>query len=136
MRASPWPAPTPGGLGAIEVPAAGGHEERSKIVAAETAAIGTIGGESMALDHRALRREHGDQRPGPAAGPAAAGDDMAVGIEAHTFDPALRSAVVRAESVQHLAMADAAVGGDGIGAQLPSLVDARLAVSDVERRFV
>src|SRR5262249_50564852 len=136
MRASPWPAPTSGGLGTIEMPAAGGHVEGSKIVAAETAAIGTIGGEGRALDHRAARREHIDQRPGSATGPAAAGDDVAVGVDAHALDPAVRSAVVRAEAVQHLAMADAAVGGDGIGAQLPSLVDARLAVGDVERRFV
>src|SRR5262245_41596438 len=127
MRASPWPAPTSGGLGTIEMPAAGGHVERSKIAVAETAAIGPIGGEGMALDHRTARRKHIDQRPGSAAHPAAAGDDVAVGIEAHAFDPALRPAVVHTEAVQHLAVADAAVGSDGIGAQLPSLVDARLA---------
>src|SRR5262245_66108185 len=116
MRASPWPAPTSSGLGAVEVPAAGGHIERSKIAAAETAAIGAIGGEGMALDHRAVWREHVDQRPRSATGPPAAGDDMAVGVEAHALDPALRSAVVRTEAVQHLALADAAVRGEGIGA--------------------
>src|SRR5262245_66396328 len=93
MRASPCPAPTSGGLGAVEVPAAGGHVERSKIAAAETAAIGTIGGEGMALDHRAVRRKHVDQRPRSAPLPAAAGDDVAGGVEAHALDPALRPAL-------------------------------------------
>src|SRR5262245_42372911 len=126
MRASPCPAPTSGGLGAVEVPAAGGHVQRSKIGAAETAAIGAVGGERMALDHRAARREQVDQRPGSAAGPAAAGDDVAVAIEAHALDAALRSAVIRTECVKHVAMAGAAVRGNGIGAQLPPVVDAWL----------
>src|SRR5206468_2721714 len=82
----------------IKMPAARRDVKR---IAGKAAFTGQVGGKRVARDHRALWRKDVDQRTGSAALPAADRDDVAVGVEAHSFDAAVRPAMVLAERVQH-----------------------------------
>src|SRR5262249_50695894 len=131
-----FPSTTAAGVRTIELASGRRDIERIEIGAAETAFVRQISRERMALEHSTAWREDVRQRARSAALPAADRDDVAVGIEAHALDAAVRTAMVRGERVQHDRVIERAVGADGIGAQLAALALARLAVGDVQRPLV
>src|SRR6266545_6830192 len=129
--AATTPGPRP-----IEVSATGGDVERIEVPAAEAAFVRKIGRDRVGFEHCARGREHVDQRAWAAALPSADGDDVAVGIETHALDAAVVAAMIGAEAVQHDRVIDGAVVADRIGAQLPFVTLARLAIRHVQGLLV
>src|SRR5262249_56555807 len=127
-----------GGLrpGLVSVTARRGDVKAVEVAAAEAAAVRRVGRQRVGLDHGTARREHVDERAGPAALPTGTGDDVALGVEAHAFDPAVGSANVTAERMHHGAGPEAAVVANRIGTQLAPVLGARLAVGHIERLLV
>ena len=90
----------------------------------------------MHFEHAASRRKHGDHGPRAAFFPAVGGDDVAVAVEAHAVDAAMRALVVCAPSEQRRISAEAAVCLDRVGAQLARDVILVAAFGDVKRVLV
>src|SRR5262245_13460668 len=101
MRASPLSTAPAARRRAIEMAPAGGDIKRIRPGTAETAVVRQIGRERMRFQDRAAGREYHHQRTRPRALPAADRNDVAIGVEAHALDAAMRTAMVQAEAVQH-----------------------------------
>src|SRR5215471_7382859 len=126
---SSLPSP-PGRLGAIKMTAPGGNVECIELTAAETTLVGKIDREGMAFEYHPVRGEDTNERAGAIALPSRAGDDIAVGIEAHAFDTTLRPAMVGPECVHQRIMTNRTVLTYGVAAQLARMAFARLAIGD------
>src|SRR5262245_9623642 len=120
----------------VNVTARRGDVKAVEVAAAEAAAVRRVGRQRVGLDHGTARREHVDERAGPAALPTGTGDDVALGVEAHAFDPAVGSANVTAERVQNGTWAEDAVVSIVHDAQLAPVAGAGLAVGHIERLLV
>src|SRR4051812_172915 len=83
---SPWSAMPPCRSGAVQAAVGCGEVQAREAIIAECHSHRHVRGRGMRLDDRAARRENVDQRARPALGPAAARDEIALGIDAYSFD--------------------------------------------------
>ena len=85
----------------------------------------------MAFQNLAVGREHIHGGAGPARAIARGGDDVAICVQNHPV-----YAAIGAEVVQHAVRAQAAVGVDGIGAQLALFVGVAAGLRHIQNRVV
>src|SRR5262245_25299782 len=75
----------------VKVTARRGDVKAVEIAAAEAAAVRRVGRQRVGLDHGTARRDHVDERAGPAALPPGTGDDVALAAEAHDLATGVRT---------------------------------------------
>lgn len=128
-----WPPQSPaiGSVRTIEPASAEGDVEIRQIRAAERAVCGVVFGARMTLDHGTIRSEDCNAGAGSTLLPAGSGEDVAAGVHAHAIDTTVWTKVVK-----YLAMAEAAIGLNGVRTQLAGVFPGVVALGDIEDMFI
>src|SRR5215208_2903754 len=91
----------PSGPRLIQAAVSARDVEQIEIVAAEATAIGLVARNRVSLEHGTVRSKDVDQRSRSALPPAGTGDDIALRVQAHAFDAAVRALCIRPKCVEH-----------------------------------